>query len=138
MRLVTFSHRGVMVGALRDNDVIMLDSVAPDMQTLIEMGSSGLKRAAQIFAEAMPHNTIPLSQIRLLAPLPRPTKNIVCLGMNYAEHARESARFKGLPETLPENPVFFTKAPTAINHPDGRSHLIRRSPSSSTGRLSWR
>ncbi|HEX6291948.1 MAG TPA: fumarylacetoacetate hydrolase family protein [Herpetosiphonaceae bacterium] len=119
MRLVTFFHRGMMIGALRDNDVIMLDSVAPDMQTLIEMGPSGLRRAAQIVAEAMPHNLVPLDRTRLYAPLPNPRKNIVCLGMNYAEHARESARFKGLPETLPEHPVFFTKATTSVNHPDG-------------------
>jgi 2-keto-4-pentenoate hydratase/2-oxohepta-3-ene-1,7-dioic acid hydratase in catechol pathway len=107
-----------MIGALRENDVVMLDSVAPDMQTLIEMGTSGLKRAAQIVTEAMPHNLIPLDQVRLHAPIPRPPKNIVCLGMNYAEHARESMRAKGLPETLPEHPVFFTKAVTSINHPD--------------------
>ncbi len=119
MRLVTFAERGVMIGALRDNDVVMLDSVAPDMQTLIEMGPSGLKRAAQIVQEALPHNIRPLDQVRLLAPIPRPRKNIVCLGMNYAEHARESMRAKGLPETLPEHPVFFTKAVTTVNDPDG-------------------
>ncbi|HEY0603211.1 MAG TPA: fumarylacetoacetate hydrolase family protein [Herpetosiphonaceae bacterium] len=133
MRLVTFYHRGVVIGALRDNDVILLDSVAPDMQTLIEMGPSGLRRAAQIVAEAMPHNLVPLDHARLLAPMPRPNKNIVCLGMNYAEHARESARFKGLPETLPENPVFFTKAPTAINHHEGEIPL----DTSITQQLDW-
>ena len=119
MRLVTFYHRGIMIGALRENDVVMLDSVADDMRMLLEMGPSGLRRAAQIVTEAMPHNLLPLDQVRLLAPVPRPTKNIMCLGMNYAEHARESARFKGLPETLPEHPVFFTKSPTAINDPEG-------------------
>lgn len=119
MRLVTFAERGVMIGALRDTDVVMLDSVAPDMQTLIEMGPSGLKRAAQIVQEALPHNIRSLDQVRLLAPIPRPRKNIVCLGMNYAEHARESMRAKGLPETLPEHPVFFTKAVTTVNDPDG-------------------
>ncbi|MDQ5853363.1 MAG: fumarylacetoacetate hydrolase family protein [Chloroflexota bacterium] len=55
----------------------------------------------------------------MLAPIPRPRKNVVCLGMNYAEHARESMRAKGLPEKLPEYPVFFTKAVTSINDPDG-------------------
>jgi 2-keto-4-pentenoate hydratase/2-oxohepta-3-ene-1,7-dioic acid hydratase in catechol pathway len=119
MRLVTFAERGVMIGALRENDVVMLDSVAPDMQTLIEMGPSGLKLAAQIVQEALPHNLRPLDQVRLLAPIPRPRKNIVCLGMNYAEHARESMRAKGLPEKLPEHPVYFTKAVTTINDPEG-------------------
>lgn len=119
MRLVTFAERGVMIGALRERDVVMLDSVAPDMQTLIEMGPSGLRLAAQIVQEALPHNLRPLDQVRLLAPIPRPRKNIVCLGMNYAAHARESMRAKGLPEKLPEHPVFFTKAVTSINDPEG-------------------
>lgn len=122
MRLVTLAERGIMLGALRDNDVVLLDSVAEDMQSLIEMGPSGLKRAAQIVAEARSTDIRPLDRVRLLAPL-RPRKNIVCLGMNYAEHARESMRAKGLPETLPEYPVFFTKAPTAINDPDGEIPL---------------
>ncbi len=119
MRLVTFVGRGTMVGALRDNEVIMLDSVADDMLSLIEMGQSGIRRAQQVVAEGMARDIIPLNQVKLLAPLPRPTKNIFCLGMNYAEHARESMRAKGLPETLPEYPVFFTKAVTSINHPEG-------------------
>ncbi len=119
MRLVTFSGGGIMIGALRDNDVVLLDNVAPDMLSLIEMGASGLRRASQIVAEARPQDKRPLDRIKLLAPIPRPRKNIVCLGMNYVEHAYESLRAKGLPETLPEHPVFFTKAVTSINDPDG-------------------
>lgn len=38
--------------------------------------------------------------------------------MNYAEHAYESMRAKGLPETLPPYPVFFTKTVTSVNHPE--------------------
>lgn len=119
MRLVTFVGRGTMIGALRDNDVIMLDSIADDMLSLIEMGQSGLRRAQQVVAEGMARDIVPLNQVKLLAPIPRPSKNIFCLGMNYAEHARESARAKGQPETLPEHPVFFTKAVTSVNHPEG-------------------
>jgi 2-keto-4-pentenoate hydratase/2-oxohepta-3-ene-1,7-dioic acid hydratase in catechol pathway len=133
MRLVTFADRGVMIGALRDNDVVLLDSVAPDMHTLIEMGPSGLRHAAQIVQEALPHNLRPLDQVRLLAPIPRPRKNIVCLGMNYDGHARESMRAKGLPEKLPEHPVFFTKAVTTINDPEGG---IPRDPNV-TQQLDW-
>lgn len=39
--------------------------------------------------------------------------------MNYVEHAYESCRARGLPPTLPEYPVFFTKAPTTVNRPEG-------------------
>ncbi|HLX59368.1 MAG TPA: fumarylacetoacetate hydrolase family protein [Ktedonobacteraceae bacterium] len=60
-----------------------------------------------------------LSEVQLAAPIARPRKNVVCLGRNYAEHARESARTRGEPETVPEDPIFFTKASTAINGPFG-------------------
>jgi 2-keto-4-pentenoate hydratase/2-oxohepta-3-ene-1,7-dioic acid hydratase in catechol pathway len=133
MQLVTFSSAGIMIGALHDSEVVMLDSVAPDMLSLIEMGPSGLTQAARVMAEGRALNIRPLDQVRLLAPIPRPHQNIVCLGMNYAEHARESARWKGLPETLPEHPVFFTKAVTSVNHPDGPIPL----DTSITQQLDW-
>src|SRR5579859_3917140 len=61
-----------------------------------------------------------LSQVELHAPIPRPRKNVMCLGRNYAEHAFESARTRGEKETVPEAPIFFTKAPTTINGPFGK------------------
>jgi 2-keto-4-pentenoate hydratase/2-oxohepta-3-ene-1,7-dioic acid hydratase in catechol pathway len=56
------------------------------------------------------------SQIRLLAPIPRPRKNIFAMGRNYAEHAKESAAVRG--EKVGP-PVIFTKAPTSVNSPFG-------------------
>ncbi len=119
MRLVTVASDGTQIGVLRDNDVILLNSVADDMLGLIAMGPSGLERARQVVSEASSSDIIPLDRVKLLAPIPQPTKNIFCLGMNYAEHAYESMRAKGLPETLPPHPVFFTKAVTTVNHPEG-------------------
>ncbi|OLC38587.1 MAG: hypothetical protein AUH75_10630 [Gemmatimonadetes bacterium 13_1_40CM_4_65_7] len=55
--------------------------------------------------------SIPLSRARLLAPIQRPRKNIMCMGRNYIEHARETG---GAP---PEVPVFFTKPPTCVIGP---------------------
>ena len=133
MRLISFAGRGSMVGALHNNEVVMLDSVADDMLSLIEMGPSGLKRARQVIAEGMPRDILPLDQVKLLAPIPRLSKNIVCLGMNYVEHAYESMRAKGLPEKLPEHPVFFTKATTTVNHPEGGIPL----DSAITQQLDW-
>lgn len=133
MRLISFAGRGIMVGALHNDEVVMLDSVADDMLSLIEMGPSGLKRARQVIAEGMPRDKLSLDQVKFLAPLPHPAKNIVCLGMNYVEHAYESMRAKGLPETLPEHPVFFTKATTTVNHPDSGIPL----DSTITQQLDW-
>jgi len=54
----------------------------------------------------------PLADTRLLAPVPRPAKNIVCVGLNYADHARETA------QQVSPYPVFFTKPPTTVIGPE--------------------
>ena len=54
-----------------------------------------------------------LSDLKLAAPIPRTRKNIVCLGLNYAEHVKEGGRDRD----LPPHPIFFTKPPTSITGP---------------------
>ncbi|HVZ23264.1 MAG TPA: fumarylacetoacetate hydrolase family protein [Vicinamibacterales bacterium] len=51
------------------------------------------------------------------APISRPAKNIICLGLNYSSHVKESAQARGREAKMPEHPVFFTKAPTTVNGP---------------------
>ena len=58
-----------------------------------------------------------LSAVQLAAPIPRPRKNILCLAVNYKEHAAETANVRGHSGEVPQVPVFFTKAPTTINGP---------------------
>ncbi|MBS8263015.1 FAA hydrolase family protein [Mesobacillus boroniphilus] len=53
---------------------------------------------------------IPLETVELLAPIPRPAKNIFCVGKNYAEHAIEM----GSKDDIPEHIMVFTKAPTTV------------------------
>jgi 2-keto-4-pentenoate hydratase/2-oxohepta-3-ene-1,7-dioic acid hydratase in catechol pathway len=57
-----------------------------------------------------------LDEIRWHAPIPRPRKNIICLGLNYASHVQETSK-PGRQPKIPERPVFFTKALTAVNGP---------------------
>ena len=71
------------------------------------MASADLSRAAS-------HAT---SEVRWHAPIPRPTKNVFCLGRNYAGHVKEAAKARGQTFTLPTHPVFFTKPPTSIAGP---------------------
>ena len=59
-----------------------------------------------------------LSAIKLLAPIPRPEKNVFCVGRNYKEHVEEGYRTRGQATKLPEAPQFFTKPRTAIVGPD--------------------
>jgi len=113
MRLVTYlAGSNPRIGAVQEDRLVDLSAVAPDMLSLIDMGRIGLDQARAAASAAA--TTLPLSEVTLLAPIPRPRKNIVCLGMNYALHAYESARARGNPEVLPEYPVFFTKAPTSV------------------------
>jgi 2-keto-4-pentenoate hydratase/2-oxohepta-3-ene-1,7-dioic acid hydratase in catechol pathway len=60
---------------------------------------------------------LPLASLELLAPIPEPRRNLICIGMNYREHAAEGQRARGQPVKMPEVPVFFTKATTSANGP---------------------
>jgi len=78
-----------------------------EVLSLIAEGSdASLRRAGAILS---------LSEIRLRAPIPRPRKNIVCLGLNYHDHWAETAERRG--EPLPSVPIFFTKSPTSVIGP---------------------
>jgi 2-keto-4-pentenoate hydratase/2-oxohepta-3-ene-1,7-dioic acid hydratase in catechol pathway len=132
MKLVTFdAGQGPRPGALAGGGIVDLGTVAQDLLALIDGGAAALDAARAAVRQAA--RAVPLEGARLLAPIPRPRKNIVCLGMNYAAHAIESLRAKGLPETLPEHPVFFTKAPTTVIGPDADVPL----DASVTQKLDW-
>ena len=74
-------------------------------------GSSGLERLAHWMAEAGPAAPVVSDGVRLGPPLCRPSK-IVCVGLNYRDHARESGM------AVPDEPVLFFKATTAISGPN--------------------
>jgi 2-keto-4-pentenoate hydratase/2-oxohepta-3-ene-1,7-dioic acid hydratase in catechol pathway len=135
MRLVTFdAGQGARLGALRDDLVVDLARLAEsaggeplpaDMLAFIDRGPEALARTRSLLEGVSPEaleragGAYPLGQVHLLAPILRPRQNIVCLGLNYSEHAAESARARGRDPKLPEHPIFFTKAPATVNHPDG-------------------
>jgi 2-keto-4-pentenoate hydratase/2-oxohepta-3-ene-1,7-dioic acid hydratase in catechol pathway len=61
-----------------------------------------------------------IADVRLLAPIPRPPK-IICLGLNYRDHASEQGA------RLPEVPLLFAKAPTAVAAPGDPIIIPRQS-----------
>ncbi len=68
--------------------------------------------------EASPKTApIMLNKALLKAPIPRPTKNVFCVGWNYLEHFAEGGAKMQDDRVLPTWPVFFSKAPTAVNGP---------------------
>jgi 2-keto-4-pentenoate hydratase/2-oxohepta-3-ene-1,7-dioic acid hydratase in catechol pathway len=100
-------------------------AVPATMLELIQAGSGAWNRAREtVAAKASQTGSLPgdaarpLSNVKLLAPIPRPTKNVFCLGVNYREHLEESNRTANR-SLAPTVPVFFTKAVTSIVAPGG-------------------
>ena len=86
------------------------------MLALIEAGAEGLAKVREL-AAAGTSAALKLQDIKLLPPLPKLTRNIVCVGWNYAEHFEESQRFRASTQAMPEHPVFFTKGTNTLNGP---------------------
>lgn len=111
-----------------------------DMQGLIEAGPAAWRHAAELcrrFAGELESHDLsqdaeaglayPPDRVRWHAPIPRPRKNVIGLGRNYAAHAAE------LKNDLPPAPIYFTKPPTAVVGP---GEPIRY-PQGLTSRLDW-
>ena len=60
---------------------------------------------------------LPVATVKLLAPIPRPRKNIFGIGLNYLDHITESSKALDTAPDLPKEPVVFSKPPTAVVGP---------------------
>lgn len=112
MRIITFQHEeGQRLGVRDGGDVIDLSLASPDSPTelvdLIKSGQAGLDQVREAVANASQSARIPLSQITYLPPTTRAGK-IICLGLNYADHAAEGGHQK------PEYPSFFMRGNTSL------------------------
>ncbi len=118
MKLVTYQHDGMeKIGAVTEAGVVDLTAVSPNMLTLIAMGADGLAQARAVVAGA--ETAVSLADITLLAPIPVPRRNLMCVGKNYLGHVEEIALAQGLPVDVPELPLIFNKATTTVNAPYG-------------------
>ena len=123
MKLVTYFQNGAEYAGLLEGGAVR-PLPCPDMNTLIESGN-----LAGIAAKA--GEAIPLAAVTLLAPIPRPRQDIVCLGMNYKAHLEEAAGYNA-EAFAKEKPVavYFSKRVTEAVPPEGfiQSHpgLVER------------
>jgi len=130
MRLATYEHQGrTRVGAVKDDRIV---EVARDMIELIASGDAALERAGEATGAA---EGTPLTDVRLLAPIPRPVRDVFCVGWNYSEHFHEGQLIRGkdaLPE-LPEWPALFSKGPNTVVGPEAGVAF----PSPHSEQLDW-
>ena len=132
MRLVTYRPdvcSAARLGVLRDQSVIDLQLLSAradrrfpaSMLEFIDMGPQAVgsaERLLESFGGQWPEGTAwPEQNVRLLAPIPRPRKNIFGIGLNYVEHVEESARTLDTSKDLPKQPVIFSKPPTSVIGP---------------------
>ena len=118
MKLVTYQgETGPRVAGVRDEAYIDLNRANPSVpaciKALLAQGPEGIARAANALAGGDP---MPQEEVQLLPPVPSPEK-IICIGLNYADHAKETD------VTPPAEPIVFNKFPSAISA-DGRPIVL--------------
>jgi 2-keto-4-pentenoate hydratase/2-oxohepta-3-ene-1,7-dioic acid hydratase in catechol pathway len=128
MRFVTYriGHAEARLGLIQDGlviDVSRFGAVAKcpfpsTMLEFIDLGDIAIDALKTALADAPPALltgcAFPKGNAILLAPIPRPRKNIFGIGLNYTEHVAESARALDTSDSLPKQPVIFSKPPTAV------------------------
>lgn len=127
MKLISFLHGGQeCVGVLSGDESAVRPLPFTDMNTLIEAPRAQLSAALDAAGEALP-----LSAVELLAPIPRPRQDVICLGINYLAHAEESTHYDaGAFGGERPAPIYFSKRVNEAVAPGGyiESHpqLVQR------------
>lgn len=128
MKLATYkiNHTVPRLGVVIGNHIIDIEDLGKIKKevlpkTMLDLIDLGLPEVARIqglinslTAEELSNCEYPLSNVTLLAPIPKPRKNIIGIGLNYTEHVAESARTLDTSNELPQQPVIFSKPPTTV------------------------
>lgn len=132
MRLITYRatvETAARLGAIVGDQVVDLARfgeakavpLPSSMLEFIDLGPQAVTLASRLIDECaglFPLGTaVPLANVKLLAPIPRPRKNIFGIGLNYTEHVAESAKSLDTSGDLPRQPVIFSKPPTTVIGP---------------------
>lgn len=132
MRLITYRSdvtAAARLGAVVNQQVVDLALLAqeqglylPDnMLDFIDLGPQGVRVGTELlntYQGQFPAGTAwPVQNVKILAPIPRPRKNIFGIGLNYVEHVAESSRTLDTSKDLPKQLVIFSKPPTTVIGP---------------------
>src|SRR5688572_21325064 len=132
MRLATYRaniEAAARLGAIVDDLVVDVERIGAhagvalpsSMLDLIDLGPPATMALKKILSDHASHwpvrTALPLANVKLLAPIPRPRKNIFGIGLNYLNHVAESAAALDTSPDLPRQPVIFSKPPTSVIGP---------------------
>ena len=126
MKLVTYSplpsgepRPGLVLEGNRIVDIPQALGASEATASMLGIIRAGAAMLAQLrtLAGKSPVATTALADAKLHAPIPRPAKNVFCVGWNYIEHFEEGAKKLHDDRELPKHPAFFSKAPTAVTGP---------------------
>lgn len=147
MKLLTYQTKDSepRLGFLYDNLVVDMEDFGnisnfplPDnMLDLIDLGFEVISEITDLIAETRAVDfeeiSIPIEEATFLAPILKPRKNIIGIGLNYTEHVAESARSLDTSKELPQQPVIFSKPPTTVTATNTNVLLNRKL----TNQLDW-
>jgi len=129
MKLVTYKTQDSdeqRLGFIHNNQVIDMEDfgeisnfpLPSTMLELIDMGFELVEELNDMIAETEPaflkEIAYEMDEVTFLAPIPKPRKNIIGIGLNYTEHVAESARTLDTTGKLPQKPIIFSKPPTTV------------------------
>ena len=128
MKLLTYKTQDTepRLGFIHNNQVIDMEDFGeisnfplPDnMLDLIDLGFELVEELndmiAETDAELFEEIAYEMDEVTFLAPIPKPRKNIIGIGLNYTEHVAESARTLDTTGKLPQKPIIFSKPPTTV------------------------
>jgi 2-keto-4-pentenoate hydratase/2-oxohepta-3-ene-1,7-dioic acid hydratase in catechol pathway len=139
MHIVSFlKNEKVHAGILQDKDSVIdlsyySKDVPNDLNQIIELNC--LDKLENIKKNPTTESVIKITDVKILAPIPVPKRDIICVGLNYHDHAKEfhssgydSNKSKN---PVPEHPIIFTKATTSVIGPD-ESIPSKNDPTNST------
>jgi 2-keto-4-pentenoate hydratase/2-oxohepta-3-ene-1,7-dioic acid hydratase in catechol pathway len=128
MKLLTYKTADTepRLGFIHNNQVIDMEDfgeisnfpLPSSMLELIDMGFELVEELndmiAETEAELFEEIAYEMDEVTFLAPIQKPRKNIIGIGLNYTEHVAESARTLDTTGKLPQKPIIFSKPPTTV------------------------
>jgi len=147
MKLLTYKTNETesRLGFLHKNQVIDMEDfgeisnfpLPSTMLELIDMGYELVEELNDMVAETdqklLDEIAYEIGEVIFLAPIPKPRKNIIGIGLNYTEHVAESARTLDTSNELPQQPIIFSKPPTTVTATNTEILLNRKL----TNQLDW-